>query len=320
MLAVLGTLPLTLAAAPADPPPAVPAAQVQLRVLDPAGRLAACQSWKLHGGLAAFGSYAHSPLHFEGPQGPVYESLSCDSAECRAGNGGEPVVIFPCDFSIYVRSGSVPHQTLGWDEPAQQLFCASFPDGTRAVLRLPEAYQIGSGSFSLGGQTAQLEPYSPAEYAALQLSGEPVPDLAELQAEWSMASWVSTADCHSLLASTTGTGRAEALLLAAEAVTHMLDEYQREHQTYPASLDQLWQGANAVAPISPGNPYDWPAPLCMQQPPVTGGHGLVYWQRAEGKGYLLGVVGDGPAALPPDANGTPANLPAAVAWFSASTP
>lgn len=327
------------AAAPAEAaaPPAAPAVKVKLKVFDLQNRVAACQTFLMHGPQVGFSSYAHSPLKFEGPATPEADPLVCSGADCIAQNG-EPIVLFPCDFSIFVKTVAGARQSLGWDEPSQQLFCASFPDGTQGVLRLPENYAISSGTLSVGEQTAPLLPYSPLAYAALQLAGEPQPDQAESQQSWSIENWIVAADTRSLLASAAGQDQAGALDFAAQAVHFMLAEYQRKHQAYPAALDQLWQGGNAVAPISPGNPYAWPAPLCAAPALAGPPQGLVYvplyqagsqiMLHPEGEhtnpvlGYLLGVKAPGAAAPLPAGLPAGLQLPSAVRWFyqPASTP
>jgi type II secretory pathway pseudopilin PulG len=299
------------------------ATKVKLHVLDPQGAVVYSQTFKMTGGALSFGSCpaGDSPLRFN-PAVPPQDtsSLICAGKECIAENV-EPTMTFSCGYTLFVKRGD-GFQTLGYDEPGQQLWCATLPDGTRGVLRLPENYAVGSGTLTVGGQTAPLQPFSAVEYAALQLAGAPPPDPAAARKEWSLTNWVAAADTQSLAASASGQGRAAALQFAGEAVAHMLDEYFKQHQAYPTSLDQLWQGADAVAPISPGNPYAWPAPLCSDNP-ANATHGLVYlpiqWTQHPDPGvggYFLGVVDDGPAAPLPPGMKVSGDGPGVVRWFT----
>jgi hypothetical protein len=203
-------------------------------------------------------------------------------------------------------------------EPNGQIWLAHFSDGTEAALRLPETYPVVSGEGTLRGESVAMMSISPVAFAIWQLTGSSEKPLEERFKEAPAEMWVAEADCNSILASNTGKGLPEALLLGAQAVNQLLQEFHAEHGIYPVTLEQLVRGTRAIASRAPGNAYVWPEPLTDDLRPKSAlAPGLVYLGFGEERdgivqntGYALGVIGPGAAA----------EVPAAVAARFASPP
>jgi hypothetical protein len=235
--------------------------------------------------------------------------MVCDSPQCLQ-NNGEPIVVPAWDFSLCVKRSAGMQQSPGWDEPSQQLLLAVFADGSRGVLRLAEGVTLGRATLSLNGETVELQPCTPLQYAVLLRAGAPLNNSAEEIAARNPENWVMAVDADSLVAFSQGAGQAAALQNAAVAVQQLLAAYRVKFDAYPATLNMLWQGMDGVVALGPENPYDWGAPLCTADPPEVVRHGLIY--APEGDHYWLAVVDEG---QPPVA--TPKYVPEAIRGFLA---
>jgi hypothetical protein len=243
---------------------------------------------------------------------PGWTSSQCgdgDLTELSAA-GNEPlldsgIAWLNCDRVIAVREPGAATRMPWPCYPGGQLWQATFQDGTRAVIGVPEAYGAASGTVELRGERRELEPISALEFAQWQMNGPEPPEEVAQRGQWRIDGWIAEAQCRAMTAYAAGTGQAAAFDFGTAAVERMLAQWHAAHGAYPQRLAELVQGATALAANGPGNPYAWPDAMCSAYPrdnaPALGYLPLRRSGQERATGYLLGMLSpDGTAPAPAD--------------------
>jgi hypothetical protein len=215
-----------------------------------------------------------------------------------------------CSFQVMLRNPEAQTKCPTPMEPTGLFLWKKLPDGGVVILRVPEDKHPASLQVGYAGQTYEMEPVDALDVCRLELKGDDSDTkLSELEPE----DIVARVDAQSHLAYKTHTGRQDALLSAAEAMSLLLEKYKEKRDNYPRTMCQLYTGPTAIVSSIPRNPWIFEMNLCATEHSALRPRGALRYypqeiQVSESErmtvGYWLAVLGEGPVvppalALPP---------------------